>query len=459
MEKTEDINLKKLTTLQFINFALGFFGLQFAWQLEIILSGPVTESLGASPFIFGLIWLAGPITGILIQPIIGSLSDRTVTRFGRRRPYLLAGAIFGSLALWIFPNSGSIVDFINNYFKLNLPSYSGLLFAAAMIWIIDACVNMSQGPYRALVPDKVPLEQHSIANAYISLAIGLGSVVAAGTPPFLKWAFDYEMSIPSRFLMGALTFSLAMIWTCIMVKEKNLEVVRPSKNVFPEKPKGFFANFKDFFSSSPEIKKICMMQFFTWIGLMCLMIFFTQYSVHTVFKVPDLTLVSETVKQSFESTALKGTNFASICFTFFNLICFLFSVPIGLLSSKYGKKKIHTIALSIIVFTFLGMAFIHDKRFVLALMGIAGIGWASLLSIPFAMLSKHIKAGSEGISMGIFNIFIASSQIITCTLIAWFVSKCSFMSTSGINYHWEYVFILGAICLLMAICALCTVRD
>lgn len=456
MENTENISLKKLTTLQFINFAFGFFGLQFAWQLEIILSGPVTESLGASPFIFGLIWLAGPITGILVQPIIGSLSDKTVTRFGRRRPYLLLGAILGSLALWIFPNSGTIVDFISNYFKLNLPPYSGLLFAAAMIWIIDACVNMSQGPYRALVPDKVPVEQHSIANAYISLAIGLGSVVAAGTAPFLKWAFDYEMSIPARFLMGALTFSLAMLWTCLMIKEENPEKISPTD---VSQSKSFFENFKDFFNSSPEIKKICTMQFFTWIGLMCLMIFFTQYSVHTVFKVPDMTLLSETAKQSFESTALKGTNFASICFAFFNLICFIFAVPIGILSSKFGKKTIHMIALSIIVFTFLGMAFFHNKTYVFALMGLAGIGWASLLSIPFAMLSKHIKSGNEGISMGIFNIFIAGSQILTCTVIAWFISKCSFMTYAGTNYHWEYAFLLGAICLLMAILALSTVED
>ena len=173
MENPENNNLEQFTNLQFLNFVLGFFGVQFAWQLEIILAGPVTERLGALPFVFGLIWLAAPITGVLIQPLIGTISDKTYTKFGRRRPYLLAGAIFGSLALWILPNSGKIIIFLNNYFSLNLPHWAPLVFAAITIWVIDTSLNISQGPYRALISDSVPLEQHSIAHSYMSLAIGM----------------------------------------------------------------------------------------------------------------------------------------------------------------------------------------------------------------------------------------------------------------------------------------------
>src|SRR5574344_65195 len=135
--------LKKFSTMQLLNFALGFFGLQFAWQMRIILSGPVTEGLGASPFIFGLIWLAGPFTGMVVQPIIGALSDKTHSRFGRRRPYLFWGAVFASLALIIFPNSGNIAQFISNKFHIALPTFSALLIAAIMIWVIDACINIA----------------------------------------------------------------------------------------------------------------------------------------------------------------------------------------------------------------------------------------------------------------------------------------------------------------------------
>ena len=183
---SENNELKKFNTTQFLYFCLGFFGLQFAWQMRIILSGPVTEGLGASPFIYGLIWLAGPFTGMVVQPIVGRLSDKTVSPLGRRRPYLIGGAILASIALWIFPNSAGVSDLLQKITGVDFPAWSALLVAAIMIWVIDACVNVAQGPYRALIPDVVPQEQHSLANSYISLAIGLGSVVAAGTAPFLN---------------------------------------------------------------------------------------------------------------------------------------------------------------------------------------------------------------------------------------------------------------------------------
>ncbi len=419
--------MKKFTTAQFLNFALGFFGLQFAWQMRIILSGPVTENLGASPFIYGLIWLAGPFTGMVVQPIVGALSDKTVSPLGRRRPYLLGGAIIASLALWAFPNSAN------------------LWIAAAMIWIIDACINIAQGPYRALIPDVVPKEQCSLANSYISLAIGLGSVVAAGTAPFLKWAFDYQMSIESQFIMGAVAFTLAMIWTCITIKE-----VKQAKAKAVQAP-NFLTSLKDFFALSPEVGKICTMQFFTWIGTMCMMIFFTQYAIHTVFCVPDLTTAAPTVKEFYESTIVDATNFSSICFAVFNLVCFLVAIPIGVLAAKYGNKKIHIISIITMIAAFLGMAFFKNHITVAALMGLSGIGWGSICALPFAMLARYIKKGTEGSVMGIFNIFIAGPQVFVCTLVAWIINKCVFdMGSDAINYHWDYAFLIGAACLAVA---------
>ena len=441
-----DNELKKFSTMQFLNFALGFFGLQFAWQMRIILSGPVTENLGASPFLYGLIWLAGPFTGMVVQPIVGALSDKTHSPLGRRRPYLLGGAIIASIALWLFPNSGNIANSIQSATGVSLPVWTGLLIAAIMIWVIDACINVAQGPYRALIPDVVPKEQHSLANSYISLAIGLGSVVAAGTAPFLNWAFNYQMSIPAQFVMGALAFTLAMIWTCITIKEIK-QTKSEQKQVRNEK--GFWQSMVEFFALSPEVSKICLMQFFTWIGTMCMLIFFTQYAIHTVFAVPDLT--SAGAKDIFEDALLKGTNFSSICFAIFNFVCFIVAIPIGILAGKYGNKKVHIISLISMVFAYMGMAYTVNTVAVAALMGVAGIGWASICALPFAMLSKHIKPGTEGSVMGIFNIFIAGPQVFVCTLVAWIISKCVFNVDGGlVNYHWEYAFIIGAVCLLVA---------
>ena len=444
--------LKKFSTAQFLNFALGFFGLQFAWQMRIILSGPVTESLGASPFIYGLIWLAGPFTGMVVQPLVGALSDKTVSPLGRRRPYLLGGALLASLALWIFPNSANIAEFLHKVTGMNLPPLTALVIAAIMIWIIDACVNVAQGPYRALVPDVVPEEQHSLANSYISLAIGLGSVVAAGTAPFLKWAFNYQMSIPAQFIMAALAFTLGMIWTCVTIKE-----VRMSRG---QEGNCFIDSLKNFFALSPEVSKICTMQFFTWIGTMCMMIFFTQYAVHTIYYVPDLTTAAESTKELYAQATLNGTNFSSICFAIFNLICFLVAIPIGILSAKYSNKKVHIISLITMILAYLGMFFFKSPKAVAACMGLAGIGWASICALPFAMLSQFIKKGTEGSVMGIFNIFIAGPQVFVCTLVAWFISKCSFtMGSDYINYHWEYAFIIGAVCLALAAVIANTVKE
>lgn len=450
MEENNNV-MKKFTTAQFLNFCLGFFGLQFAWQMRIILSGPVTESLGASPFLYGLIWLAGPFTGMVVQPLVGALSDKTKSPFGRRRPYLLAGALIAAAALWIFPNSAGIANWLQNITGTTLPALTALFIAAIMIWVIDACINIAQGPYRALIPDVVPQEQHSLANSYISLAIGLGSVFAAATAPFLKWAFDYQMSITAQFIMAALAFSLGMIWTCLTIKEHSTQTVETDKQDDNKPQTSFWQSLKDFFALSPEVSKICLMQFFTWIGTMCMMIFFTQYAVHTVFNVPDLTTVDGISAKLYENASLNGTNFSSVCFAIFNFVCFIVAIPIGILSAKFGNKKVHIISLISMVIAYLGMAFSHNLYVVAGMMGLAGIGWASICALPFAMLSQFIKPGTEGSVMGIFNIFIAGPQVFVCTIVAWIISKCEFAVEGGlVNYHWEYTFFIGALSLALA---------
>lgn len=452
---SETNTLKPFSTVQLLMFCLGFFGLQFAWQMRLALSGPVTEGLGADPLIYGLISLAGPFSGMVVQPIIGALSDRTTSRFGRRRPYLLGGAILASLALWVFPNSGAIVNYFGNAFGVAVAPLAGLVLAGIMIWIIDACVNIAQGPYRALIPDVVPREQHSVANAYLSFAIGLGSVVAAATPPVLS-KFGIIMPIPAQFLMAAIAFTGAMIVTCMAIKEKQ-HVIEKSEDNKTEKI-SFWASLKDFLTTSPEIIKICTLQFFTWIGTMCLMLYFTLFVVHNLFGVPDI-LAAGVDGSIYEATRLAGTNFALICMALFNLVCFIVSIPIGFLSVKFGNKVIHAIALLSMVIAYIILGFAHTKLAVAIGMGLAGIGWASILSLPFAMLSGYIKPGSEGSVMGIFNIFIAGPQVVVCTVVAGIINHCTTIKEAGTFYHWEYAFFIGAAVLLCAAVASLTIKE
>ncbi len=449
--------LKKFSTAQLLNFCMGFFGLQFAWQMRIILSGPVTSELGADPFIFGLIWLAGPVTGIIVQPIIGALSDETSTRFGRRLPYIMGGAILSAIALVLFPYSGKIASLLGP----SAPVWTGLLIAAILIWILDACVNAAQGPYRALIPDNIPKEQHAEANSYLSFAIGLGSVVAAGTAPVLAMC-GVQMSIGAQYIMAAIAFLGAATWTCLTIKERKVEKAeKPAKTSTEpqEKKNGFIDNVKEFFALSPEVTKICIIQFFSWIGIMCLFIFFTNYVIHILFQVPSLA-ADETYKITYAQEIIKGSNFASLCYAAFNLVCFVIAIPIGKLAAKFGNKGIHFIAMSSMALAYIIMACFPNTNYVMAAMALAGVGWASVLALPFAMFSKYIKPGTEGSIMGVFNIFIAAPQILVCTLVAWFINKAKFTMANGlVGNHWEYAFIIGAVMLALAALATLTVKE
>lgn len=454
--ETNTNTLKPFSTMQLLYFCLGFFGLQFAWQMRLALSGPVTEGLGADPLIYGLISLAGPFSGMVVQPIIGALSDRTTSKWGRRRPYLLGGAILASLALWAFPNSSVIAQFFGNSLGVVLAPWAGLAVAAIMIWIIDACVNIAQGPYRALIPDVVPQKQHAIANSFLSFAIGLGSVVAAATPPVLSKFFHITMSIPAQFVMAAIAFTGAMLVTCIAIKEKQ-HVIEKTEEETKEKH-SFVDSMKDFLTTSPEIVKICVLQFFTWIGVMCLLLYFTLFVVHNLYGVPDIAAESVDLA-SFNSIKLSGTNFALICLALFNLVCFVVSIPIGVLSTKFGNKVVHALALFSMAISYLILAFSHSNIPVMIGMGIAGIGWASILALPFAMLSQYIKPGSEGSVMGIFNIFIAGPQVVVCTFVAWFINHSTMIKPDGTFYHWEYAFFVGAVVLACAALASLTIKE
>lgn len=451
-------NLRSFNSLQLLNFCIGFFGLQFAWQMRIILSGPLTESLGASPLLYGLIWLAGPVTGIVVQPIIGALSDNTFTKFGRRLPYLFFGALFGAIGLILLPKSQFLAGFLGGSKHALLP----LAIAALFIWIIDACVNAAQGPYRALVPDNMQKNQHAIANSFLSFAIGLGSVVAAGTAPFLKWAFNYQMSVDAQFTMAGVAFILGMLWTCFTFRENV-----PSKEVMMEKKleakkyasKSFFENVKEFLNASPEVGKICLVQFFAWIGLMSLMIFFTQYIVHILYQIPNTADLSESIVKAFALQQAEAQNFSSICFAFFNLICFIIAIPIAKMAEIRGNKNVHAVSLLIMAFAYLLMACQPNKVTILAAMGLAGIGWASTLALPFAMLSKYIKEGTEGSAMGIFNIFISAPQVLVCTLLAWFINKSTFTVGPYVNNHYDYAFLFGALMLIISAFITLTVKE
>lgn len=484
----------KLSVMQLLNLCIGFFGLQFAWSMQIGLSGVVTEPLGATPLIFGLMWLAGPITGILVQPIVGVISDNIMTKIGRRRPFLIAGALLGSMALLAFPNSFAIAT------KMHIPA---IIFAASILWIIDACVNISQGPYRALIPDIAPQEQHALANSYLSFAIGLGSVISFGTPLVVKMLVHYQMTACQQFIMAAIAFTVCILYTSLTTKE-NIKLKKddstkesafePVKNFgisalislivtgliyttgkFNLADKDSVINLLSIFVlvtsipmltmalmsfKSKEVYKLCAVQFFTWLGMMSLFIYFSKFVAHNIYQIPDLSRATEVIKASYAAKNMDATNISGGAFALLNLVCFLISLPLGYLCGKFGKKNVHAGALFTMGASFLGLAFAAKTALpVFIFMGICGIGWASILALPFALLTEHIQPGTEGSAMGKFNLFIAGPQILTSVAIGYLINKSPMVVQGGTAHHWEYAFIVGGISVIIASLITLTVKE
>jgi maltose/moltooligosaccharide transporter len=190
------------------------------------------------------------------------------------------------------------------------------------------------------------------------------------------------------------------------------------------------------------------------------MIFFTQFVVHILYQIPDTTDLSKELLETFASKQAQAQNFSSICFAFFNLICFIIAIPIAKLAEARGTKKVHAASLLIMAFAYLLMTYMQTPVVVISAMGLAGIGWASTLALPFAMLSKYIKEGTEGSAMGIFNIFISAPQVLVCTVIAWFINISTYkMQTGYMNNHWEYAFLIGAIMLILSAVVTLTIKE
>jgi maltose/moltooligosaccharide transporter len=344
---------------------------------------------------------------------VGSWSDRTWTFLGRRRPFLIVGAILTAFALFFMPHSPS------------------LLIAAALLWILDASINISQGPYRSLVPDTVPHEQQPFTYSLMAFTIGLGSVASS-----LVGYIVPDMHL--LFYAGAVTMLAAMIWTMITTPE----VQRP---LDPEqKTPGFFAFLTQTWHSMQEmpvdIKKLCLAHSFTWFGLQCFFIFFSLYILQ------DLLPKSQTTAAWFG----KPEQFVMLCFTAWNTVCFIASPLLGKLCNVVGKKPVHTFGLLCFAGGLLGTAMFTQPEQALIAMGVMGIGWASILSIPFAILASKIPPGREGVLMGTFNIFIAAPQFFASFLAG------SLVAYTGYNVS---ALALGGVAILLSAFLLQWVRE
>jgi maltose/moltooligosaccharide transporter len=388
-----------LTFWQIWNMSFGFLGIQFGWGLQMANMSPIYKYLGAADDQIPLLWLAAPLTGFVVQPIIGAMSDRTWGPLGRRRPYFLVGAILSSLALIAMPNCGA------------------LWMAAGLLWILDASINVSMEPFRAFVADKLPEEQHGTGFAMQSFFIGVGAVVAGLLPWILRNWFDVSSdtgvgnAVPANvkisFYVGALAFLGAVLWTVISTQEyppEDLEKFRQRKS----QTGGFLHLAKEIPSALAQMpsvmRRLAFVQFFTWLGLFCMWLHFSN-AVPVVFGTSDK-----------DSPLFKaGAEWAGVCYAVKDAVTFAAAFLLMAVAKRLDRRHVHGVCLTLGGLGLLAVGFIHgeeQKPLLLGALALGGIAWASILSMPYAILAGSLPPHRMGVYMGIFNFFIVLPEII-----------------------------------------------
>lgn len=397
-------NKPKLSLIQIINMSVGFFGIQFGWDLQRANMGRIYENLGADPHQVPLLFLAAPLTGLLVQPIIGYMSDRTWHPvWGRRRPYFLIGAIISSIALIFMPNS------------------STLWMAAGLLWVLDVFGNVSMEPFRAFVTDKLPESQINSGFVMQSFMIGLGGSIASALPWLMNHVFHLDNTaaagqiaenVKYSFYIGAFFFLAAVLYTVFTTSEyppKDLGY----RDKVQESNKGFGGGVKAFveaLTNMPQkMKIIALVQFFTWPGLFLMWFYYTTAVADHLSKVTD---------QSNPAWA-SGADFASLTLSFYNVVTFLFALVLPFIANKLGRKVTHAICLFAGAMGLISVAFVNNQYMLFGCMTGIGIAWASILSMPYAMISGVLPKDKVGIYMGIFNFFIVLPEIIASLFFGW----------------------------------------
>lgn len=381
---------------QIWNMCFGFFGIQFGWSLQMGNMSAIYEFLGAQPEEIPGLWLAAPMTGLLVQPIIGYMSDRTWhPKWGRRRPYFLIGAILSSAALFFMPNSPTV------------------WMAAGTLWILDSCINVSMEPFRAFVADNLNDKQRSFGYAMQSMFIGAASFIAGFLPTVLVDWFGVSRKkinggIPENivwsFYIGAAVFLIAVLVTVFKSKEyppDETQLVENNGNIFQE-------IFDAIINMPVQMKRLALVQFLTWPGLFLMWFYYSTGVAVNIFggdaKAP------EGSAESLKFT--EGLELANATSAILNLVTFLFAFSIPFIVSKIGKKYTHTICLVIGGLGLISVNMVEQANMLYVSMGMVGIAWASILSMPYTILAGCIPPQKMGIYMGIFNFFIVLPEII-----------------------------------------------
>ncbi|GAB2944713.1 hypothetical protein GCM10027048_07020 [Hymenobacter coalescens] len=463
-----------LSFWQIWNMSFGFLGIQFGFELQNSNVSRIFETLGANKDDIPILWIAAPVTGLLVQPIIGYLSDRTWSpRLGRRRPFFLIGAILASLALIVMPNS------------------SALWMAGGMLWIMDASINISMEPFRAFVGDKLPSEQRTSGFAMQSFFIGVGSVIAALLPwVFTNWlgmsntapAGEIPPSVKWAFYVGAAAFFLSVLYTVLTSTEtppEDMEAFR-AENAKVGMWDGLRESFAGIFHMPAAMKQLAVVQFFTWFALFSMWIYATNAVTSNIYNMRvdaplyqklkaqigsatagaagtkeldglrrdvteidqfqadkadkvitlnmanyalakgQLTAAERATAQRVQQQYNDGADWLSLCSSVRNGVAAVFAFIIPLIAARTSRRRTHMLCLLLGGLGLVSLKFITNPDFIIVSMALVGIAWASILSMPYAILAGSLPANRMGYYMGVFNFFIVIPQIVAASILGYF---------------------------------------
>ncbi len=424
---TTTLEKPQLSFWQIWNMNFGFLGIQFGFALQNANTSRIFETLGASVDDIPILWIAAPTTGLLVQPIVGYFSDKTWhPKLGRRRPFFLVGAILASIALIIMPNSPL------------------LWIAAGTLWIMDASINISMEPFRALVADMLPSSQRTMGFAVQTFFIGVGAVIASALPYILTNWFDVANTAPEgqipnsvkwSFYLGGFAFFTAVLWSVLRTREYPPEEFRRYNGEEGTElvDEGIGQIFTDFVKMPKTMKQLAVVQFFTWFALFCLWLYTTSAVTSHVYGTTDAT--SELYNE--------GANWVGVCFAVYNGFSAILAFLLPRMAKSLGRKRVHLIGLCIGGLSLISIYFIQDPNLLLVSMLGVGFAWASILTMPYAILAGSLPPSKMGIYMGIFNFFIVIPQIIASGTLG-YISR-TFFDNQAI-----YVLMLGGVAMIIA---------
>ena len=386
--------------------SFGFFGIQFGFALQNANVSRIFQTLGADIDKIGFLWVAAPLTGLLVQPIIGYLSDRTWhKRWGRRRPFFFIGAVLASIALFLMPQS------------------TMLWMAAVLLWVLDASINISMEPFRAFVGDKLPSSQRTTGFATQTFFIGLEAVIASLLPYIFTNIFHVSNTAPAgqigdsikySFYIGAFVFFVSVLWTVLTSDElppENIEEWKQEK----AKSTGIIYAIKEItqgiFSMPKTMKQLAVVQFFTWVGFYCMWLYTTAAIAQNAYGTID------TTSKAFQDAG----DWVGVMFTVYNVISAVMAFLLPILAKRIRRKYTHLICLVIGGFGLLSLIFIKSPNLLLLPMIAVGLAWASTLTMPYAILAGALPPAKMGFYMGVFNFFIVIPQLIASFVMGYLI--------------------------------------